>query len=392
MLVNVRLYSYLYTLLLNLYATKRFPHHLIVTLALLLTGLILGRQVQLWEIALWAPLPIQLTSLVRRFERFLADPRVEPAVWFAPFVRSMHQTLGYEVAYLIIDCTRVGRACRSLVAGLAYHGSVLPMGWKTVKGNKGHVKGELQKALLAELAPALRYYQRIIVLGDGEFSNETVIRWLLAQGWEFVLRCRMSALCRLTPEGEWQSLKTLADASALQPGTVHHWEGADFTQAYAFPNLTLTLHWAADQAEPLPLVSNLPAFDAPHLLYDMRYWIETLFANFKSRGFHLAQTHLTDPQQLDRLLLLLAIAAYFFFGFGTTLVLAGQTHLVDRSDRRDLSLFQLGMRSFLRLLACGRFDLFSFCFTHSFHLPAPGFQSHPSHPSPLHPLQFHVGQ
>ena len=42
MLVNVRLYSYLYTLLLNLYATKRFPHHLIVTLALLLTGLILG--------------------------------------------------------------------------------------------------------------------------------------------------------------------------------------------------------------------------------------------------------------------------------------------------------------------------------------------------------------
>ena len=48
---------------------------LVVTLALLVTGVFLGRHVQLWQIALWVPLPIQLTSIVRRFERFGSRPQ-----------------------------------------------------------------------------------------------------------------------------------------------------------------------------------------------------------------------------------------------------------------------------------------------------------------------------
>jgi len=43
------------------------------TLALLVRGLSLGRSAQLWEIAVWIPWDIQLTSGVRGFERWLAD-------------------------------------------------------------------------------------------------------------------------------------------------------------------------------------------------------------------------------------------------------------------------------------------------------------------------------
>jgi Transposase DDE domain len=374
MSTNQQLYKYNRRFLKELYQSKMLPIELMETLALMLTGLFLGRHVQLWELALWAPLPIQLTSLVRRFERFLADPRVDMRRWFEPFVKMMQRTLGYEVAYLILDCTKAGGKCRSLFAGLAYHGTVLPVGWKTLKGCKGHVKGEFQKELLQSLVPTLQCYHRVIVLGDGEFSNETVIQWLRNRGWDFVFRFRNSCLLQVTPDGEWQAMKALYQASGLQPGNVQHWESVVFTQAHRFEGLTVTVQWGIDQAQPLPLVSTLPAGESPHLLYEMRYWIETLFGNHKSRGFQLARTHLTDPQQIDRLILVLTIATVMLLGLGTTLVFVEQTHLVDRSDRRDLSLFQLGFRWFFRLLALDRLDEFAMLFSYSIHLPQAGAQ------------------
>ena len=98
------------------------------------------------------------------------------------------------------------------------------------------------------------------------------------------------------------------------------------------------------------LVSSLPVSACPEQVYQLRPWIETLFGNQKSRGFNLARTHLTIPEQIDRLFLALAIATCMLLGLGTHIFITRQTKWVDRSDRRDLSLFQLGFRSLLRFL------------------------------------------
>ena len=74
---NLKLYLYSKDLLLSLYkGPNRLPKYLVVTLAMMLTGLFLGRHVQLWQIAVWVPLDIHLLSIVRRFERWVADPEV----------------------------------------------------------------------------------------------------------------------------------------------------------------------------------------------------------------------------------------------------------------------------------------------------------------------------
>jgi hypothetical protein len=137
---NHKLFVHIRDLLHKTYKGANRPDkYLVVTLALMVTGLFLGRHVQLWQIALWVPLNIQLHSIVRRFERWVADPEVEMRKFFKPFVLAMRNSLGNETAYLIIDCTQAGKKCRTLLIGLAYHGTVLPIVWKTVKGNKGHV-------------------------------------------------------------------------------------------------------------------------------------------------------------------------------------------------------------------------------------------------------------
>jgi len=347
---------------------------LVVTLALMVTGLFLGRNVQFWELALWMPTPIQLTSAVRRFERFVADPAVDAIALFEPFVLAMQASLGNETVYLILDCTQAGKRCRTLVAALAYHETVLPLAWQSLRGKKGHVKGEFQKALLIRIYPYLKTHRHVVVLGDAEYSNEPVITWLQSVDWDFVLHIRTNVLVRTTDDPAWQPVQELCETSQLQHGQVKHWQQVCFTQEHGIADLTLTIHWGEGEDEPLCLISNLSPSQQPHLIYERRFWIETLFGSYKSRGFGLARTHLTDPEHIDRLILAIAIATCITLGLGTQLVLERKTYLVDRSDRRDLSLFQIGWRWLYRLLALNRLQELKLRFSWDFKLPAPGFR------------------
>jgi hypothetical protein len=368
---NLKLFLHINNLLTMLHEEKN--HHL-STLALMVTGLFFGRHVQLWMMALWCPWDAQLLSTVRRMERFVADERVDIHAIFKPFVLAMQASLGQETAYLIIDCTQAGPKCRTLVIGLAYHGTILPIRWRTIKGKKGHLKGKIQQELLAEVMPDFQYHKRVVVLGDAEFSNEAVISWLRQIGWDFVFRFQHRYQLQLTPESTWQTAKTIYEEAAVQPGDVQHWQATGYTETHAIPDLTLTVQWDIDEKEPICLVSTLKAAAEPHRIYEMRFWIETLFGQHKSRGFALNRTHMTTPEHIDRLLLAIAIATCLTLGLGTHLVIINQTKRVDRSDRRDLSLFQIGWRYLFRLLALDRLSELKMRFSWQFQLPPPGFQ------------------
>jgi hypothetical protein len=65
--------------------------HLLKTLAMMVTGLILGLHVQLY--AMCVPVPIKLPSILHRFSGFVTDSRVDVQTLFAPFVYAMQATL-----------------------------------------------------------------------------------------------------------------------------------------------------------------------------------------------------------------------------------------------------------------------------------------------------------
>jgi hypothetical protein len=372
---NQALYIWVRDFLQENYADKNIDNSFIIkTLAMMITGMILGPHVQLFAIAMCVPLMIKLPSLVRRFERFVADDRVEVEKYFEPFVRAMIISLGNETAYLLIDCTQAGQKCRTLFIGLAYHQTVLPVVWKTLKGKKGHVKGQFQQELLNQIYHRFQHCRRVIVLGDAEFSNEPVITCLRPKNWGFVFHFQSNYRLQLEPDGPWLSALAVYEAAGLKPGQVKHWPIVGFTQAHQIPNLTMTVHWEEGCQEPLCLISNLLPSEQPHLIYDMRYWVETLFGNCKSRGFQLARTHMTTPDHIDRLILGLAIATCLALGLGTHLIVINQADQVDRVDRRDLSLFQLGWRWLYRLLALERLHELKIVFRWDFKLPPAGFQ------------------
>jgi hypothetical protein len=103
--------------------------------------------------------------------------------------------------------------------------------------------------------------------------------------------------------------------------------------------------WDDDQDAPIYLISSLTDADAAVAHYRMRFRIERLFANHKSRGFHIQKSHLSDPERLARLLIATSLA---YVWVHTLAVFAQEQNWVrqfHRSDRCDLSQFQIGIRA-----------------------------------------------
>jgi hypothetical protein len=66
--------------------------------------------------------------------------------------------------------------------------------------------------------------------------------------------------------------------------------------------------WAKGYHEPLYLVRKMATAEDACRLYAKRFWIETVFSDQKSRGFHIHQSHISDVQRLSRLLIAACLA------------------------------------------------------------------------------------
>jgi hypothetical protein len=84
-------------------------------------------------------------------------------------------------------------------------------------------------------------------------------------------------------------------------------------------------------------------------------WIEEMFGDLKKHGFDLESTMLHTAEHLSRLTLVVAYLFNWLISAGAKIIQRGLRHVVDKKDRRHLSLFQIGWRfidrQLLRLLA-----------------------------------------
>jgi Transposase DDE domain len=101
--------------------------------------------------------------------------------------------------------------------------------------------------------------------------------------------------------------------------------------------------WEAEQEAPLYLVSNLATAEQAIVWYRKRFRIETFFSDQKSRGFQLHKSHLSSPARMSRLLMAACLAYLWMVYLGSVAEQEGWIPLLQRTNRCDLSLFQLGL-------------------------------------------------
>ena len=259
--------------------------------------------------------------------------------YFVPYAEVLLAHLAVQTLVLVIDGSVVGRGCIALMIHVVYKGCALPLAWLVRHGKKGHFPEALHIALVKQVHALIPAGAQVVLLGGGEFDGTDLLRTVHEGGWSYVGRtgCHVTALW----QGETLRLDTLGWWS--KPGTL-----VDFPEAFVpgemYGPLLLICCWAKGYQEPLYLVSNMSSVEEACRLYTKRFRIETFFSDQKSRGFHLHKSHLADPMRLARLLMAACLAYIWIVYLGSICVKEGWTRVIHRSERCDLSLFQLGLR------------------------------------------------
>jgi hypothetical protein len=114
------------------------------------------------------------------------------------------------------------------------------------------------------------------------------------------------------------------------------------TQLHAY-SVNVLAHWKIGEPEPWLLATNLPSLREALNAYERRMWIEEMFGDLKNNGFDLESTHLRSVFKLHRLTFAVVLLFIELVASGSKTIKNGMRRLVDRSDRRDLSIFRIGL-------------------------------------------------
>jgi hypothetical protein len=324
----------------------------------LLVGIFHSRSVSLSKIASKVISQARNVSTVRRLSRFLASSAVDVRRWYRSTAKawllSQFQHVG-EIR-LIVDGTKVGFGYQLLMVSLAYHHRAVPIAWSWVHHVRGHSPATKQIVLLKYVRSLIPQEMPVFLVGDSEFGSISVLQQLKQWHWFFALRQKGNLGLWLDERTGWQRLDSLvqhAGQSAWRPNGC-------LTQSDIFP-VAVLIHWQKGEKEPWCLATNLPDASLTLRYYRRRMWIEEMFADFKKHGFDLESTMLRNPPRLSRLTLAVAFLYVWLLSTGSRAIRVGLRHLVDRKDRRDLSLFQIGWRLIERFLLLSQTFSLSLC-------------------------------
>ena len=316
-------------------------------LAWMLAGIYQSRSVQLHRIASKIPGRAKLTSVVARLMRFVDNRAIRVRPFYEPIAQEWLEFQARTTGriQLVIDGTKVGSGHQLLTVAILFRGRAVPLVWTWMRSVKGHSSAGKQLALLAYARQLIPVGIPVILVGDTEFEAGQVQRRLDKWHWKYVLRQKASNQIQ-SAEGEpWQRFRDLI----TKPGQSVWLDEVLLTLKYALP-VNLLAHWERGEQQPWLLATNLPARQQALQAYRRRMWIEEMFGDMKKHGFDLESTHLRHFLRLSRMTLIVAILYVWLITTGVRVIKNGFRSLVDRKDRRDLSVFQIGLRSVERRL------------------------------------------
>lgn len=320
------------------------------SLAALMSGLLLSRSVHLNRIALKIPSRAKLLSIVRRLERLLANTALNVRDWYAPIARDWLHAQAHTTGQvrLILDSTKVGFHHQVLMVSLAFQRRAIPIAWTWRAGARGHSSARIQLALLAYVRTLLPNDVDVVLVGDSEFESGELQAQLQQWGWSYALRQKPSTLVARAEQPDWLAFRALV----RQPGQ-SVWVRAGRLSERHNRQVNLLAHWALGEDEPWLLATNLPTRRATLQAYRRRAWLDEMFGDLKGHGFDLEASHLRHGLRLSRLTLVVVLVYTWLVSTGVRVSKHGRRQLVDRNERRDISIFQIGLRWIERCLTNG---------------------------------------
>lgn len=269
-------------------------------LTIMIAALIEARSCNTMELA--ARLPIETERAASRYawvERFLSTHTIDDMAVMAAMTRGLLPTLSAQGQTLIISMDQTaldaGRAIAMMSARVGER--ALPVFW-CVRNTKGNIPIKDYLPLLERLKLCVPDGVKVMILADRFFGSPELVAACQHHGFSY--RIRLKGNLTLTHQGGELSVNDMARLNLHGLGDV------DLCNSGVITNIGYVHD--KGHAEPWFIAMDAAPSRITTLDYGLRWSIEPMFADFKSRGFRFQDTHLQRPERISRLLLVLTIA------------------------------------------------------------------------------------
>ena len=271
------------------------------TMAIILFGLANGRTVNLSHLASQFPGTALHASSYRRLQRFFEYVRLDGDV-VARLIVGLLNLKGSTLLALDRTNWKLGKTdINILVLAIVTRRFKVPLMWSFLNhpGNSStpHRIGLIQRYLRVFGASSIK-----ALLADREFIGDEWLSYLVESNVPFVIRLREDMHIE-TEDGRRFQFRSL-----LRKQRKGQWTGWLPGMARTPENPLRFEGRKIKGGELVLVVTNIPAPSNALRLYRKRWRIECLFADAKTRGFNIEDTHITNPDKLATLLVIVALA------------------------------------------------------------------------------------
>jgi DDE family transposase len=313
-------------------------------LALFSLGVASAKHCGAARVAAVVPGAATVPSLTRRFERLLANERLDVRAARAAIGAAVLEQGRGRLLWLALDETHQGHTATGARLGmlalrLVYRERAIPLAWACYRPGAAEASfSVLIGRLIAEVAALVPPDTRVVLLTDRGLSWPSLLDQCRQVGWSFL--CRVQGSTRLQDaDGTRGPIRDRAP----RPGTRWQGPGRAFLKA-GWRDVNVVAVWRRGDDEPWLLVTDLDPTWVRCTQYRHRMDAEESFRDDKAAGFAWDASRVRDPAHMDRLLLVLQLAACFVLAQGGFVLRQGFRPVLERTDRRSLSLFSLGLR------------------------------------------------
>lgn len=295
---------------------------------------------------------VQTASNHRRIQRFLAEYDIDFAMLGRFVAHLVPESPPYEVVVDRTEWEFGDTPVNILTVGIAHDKMAFPVTQATLPTGGGSSSDDQIHVLERFLQPVGPASIQVLT-ADREFISVGWLKQLKKEGIPFAIRLRADRKVADTPNKG--ALPARMYARAVSPGGERVLEGNRylFGDGGETTGVRVVIRRAEDEdAEDPFLILATWGVDPEKAstFYRKRWSTETMFAALKSRGFRLEETHLTEPDRVNRLIGLLALAFAWARLVGELRASRDDPPPRKSHGRRQWSVFRYGLDALTRLL------------------------------------------
>ena len=302
---------------------------------MLLVGLANGRTVNLSHLASQFPGDAQHGSNYRRLQRFFQFVQLDSDIAARLVVRMLNLKRPKLLALDRTNWKLGSRDVNVLVLAIVTRRFRVPLMWVLLD----HAGNSATAQRIALMERYLRLFGAASIealLADREFIGAEWMEFLIENNVPLAIRLKEGMLIHLA-DGSLRQFRTL-----LRKRRRGAWEGW-LNGMEATPANRLRIKARRIRGGELLIVAtSLDDAGRGLNLYRRRWGIECMFADAKTRGLNIEDTHITDPDKLATLLVVIALAVTWAYRCATR-VMGRMAISRKRHGRREKSWFRTGL-------------------------------------------------